>query len=1160
MPKLNEEAIFNVGRLIESPEARRLYLQQTCGDDVALQARVEALLRVHERDQGFLQTPAEGLSVKIDDPVFTERPGTRIGPYKLLEQIGEGGMGLVFVAEQTQPVRRKVALKLIKPGMDSRQVIARFEAERQALAIMDHPNIAKIHDGGTTSGEPGSVSAGRPYFVMELVKGKPITAYCDQHQLPTRQRLELFADVCQAVQHAHQKGIIHRDLKPSNVLVEVHDVKPVVKIIDFGIAKAVGQQLTDKTMYTGIAQMIGTPLYMSPEQAGLSSLDVDTRSDVYSLGVLLYELLTGSTPFDGEALKKAGYDEMRRIVREDEPPKPSARLSTMHDQMLSTLAEQRGMEPRKLSQHLRGELDCVVMKALEKDRNRRYESASALAADVQRYLQDEPVLACPPSRRYRLGKFLRKNRTGVLTTAAVLTTVMVLGGGIGWVALDRVERRAETDRMRATTEQAVAGDLREADNLQRQDQWGKALQALERAAARLEGSGLTLLQATVTERQGEVALIALLEDAQLKAAPLSPGRYERGKDYVGANRAYAAAFAKFGLDVAALPAEESAQRIQDSAIRNQLVEALDYWAYIKDRLPDDDGAPLRAIAQLADVNPWRQKLRDPKVATNREALERLAEQEGVLNQPPANLLILSYLLDKAKAPAAGVRLLRRAQQRYPTHFWLNFELALQLAYKPETAADAVGFFRAALVLQPESPVVYLNLGNALGHQGLEKEPEAEAACRKAIELKPDYATAYNYLGNGLINQKKFPEAIAAFRKAIELQPDYVTAYSNLGNALHDQQKFFEAEAAYRKAIELKPGSFEDYFNLGIALRDQQKFFEAEAACHKAIELQPDSFEAYSNLGTALQDQQKFFEAEAAYRKAIELKPGSFENYFNLGTALRDQQKFFEAEAANRKAIELKPDSFEAYGNLSQALLGLHKLAEAEAACRKAIELRPDYFVAYGNLSAVFLEQKKLPEAIAACRKVIEIKPDSFEAYGNLIQALLGLHKLAEAEAVCRKAIELDPKKARVYSLLGYVLAHNQKFSEAIAAARKAVDLDPLDIEVRYDAACVAAQVGCAQGKDVAPPDDKERARYRGQALAWLRAALTTKQKELAKEPTKAWLTVRPMMERWQKDSDFNAVRGDEALAELPEAERQEWRKLWEDVEELRKCAETPQPR
>ena len=379
-------------------DERQAYLASACGSDADLRQRVEALIKAHDDPGELLDKPALLSDTTGSYGTAGEVPGIMIGPYKLLQQIGEGGMGTVWMAQQTEPVQRNVALKIVRPGLDSRQVIARFEAERQALALMDHPNIARVFDAGATE-------TGRPYFVMELVKGVPITKYCDEHRLTPRQRLELFVPVCQAVQHAHQKGIIHRDLKPSNVLVAPYDGRPVVKVIDFGVAKAAGQRLTDKTLFTEFGAVVGTLEYMSPEQAELNNQDIDTRSDIYSLGVLLYELLTGTTPLDRKRLKEAAYVELLRVIREEEPPKPSTRLSGSKDS-LPAISAQRHTEPAKLTKLVRGELDWIVMRALEKDRNRRYETANGFAADVLRYLSGEPVTAHPPSARYRVRKFV----------------------------------------------------------------------------------------------------------------------------------------------------------------------------------------------------------------------------------------------------------------------------------------------------------------------------------------------------------------------------------------------------------------------------------------------------------------------------------------------------------------------------------------------------------------------------------------------------------------------------------------------------------------------------------------------------------------------------------------------------------------------------------
>jgi eukaryotic-like serine/threonine-protein kinase len=465
-----EEALFQAALALEKPEEQAAYLLKECGEDHALHEHVASLLRAHQRAGAFLDEPLSGFrlaaaaaglqmpgpAVNVEAPSVNEKPGDRIGRYKLLQKIGEGGCGVVYMAEQEEPVRRRVALKIIKVGMDTRQVIARFEAERQALAMMDHPNIARVLDAGATE-------TGRPYFVMDLVRGIRITDYCDQSKLATEERLALFIQVCHAIQHAHQKGIIHRDIKPSNILVTLHDGVPVPVIIDFGIAKATERRLTDKTLFTAFEQFIGTPAYMSPEQAEMSRLDIDTRSDIYSLGVLLYELLTGRTPFDAQALLHAGLDEMRRTIREKEPLRPSTCLSNMPRPDLTTVAAQRRAEPVRLINLLHGDLDWIVMKCLEKDRTRRYETANGLAMDIQRHLQTEPVLARPPSSFYRLQKMVRRNKVAVgagLAVGAALVVGLAVSTHLFLLEREAYQRallaEQNQSRLRAEAERAQA--------------------------------------------------------------------------------------------------------------------------------------------------------------------------------------------------------------------------------------------------------------------------------------------------------------------------------------------------------------------------------------------------------------------------------------------------------------------------------------------------------------------------------------------------------------------------------------------------------------------------------------------------------------------------------------------------------------------------------
>ena len=468
---MNERSIFVEALEKTSPTERAAYLEAVCGEDAAGRRRVEKLLAAHEAAGGILDRPpavpddATGAYTPI-----SEGPGTVIGPYKLLQKIGEGGFGAVYMAEQEKPVRRMVALKIIKPGMDTAQVIARFESERQALALMDHPNIATVLDAGATGGEPGGVSPGKPFFVMELVKGVPITEFCDKNHMPAGARLKLFLDVCNAIQHAHHKGIIHRDIKPSNVMVTLHDGVPVVKVIDFGVAKATVQRLTERTLFTAYGQMVGTPAYMSPEQAEMSGLDIDTRSDIYSLGVLLYELLTGTTPLEGKNLREAGYIEMQRLIREEEAPRPSTRLSSLGGSA-TILASNRGTDPTQLARLLAGDLDWIIMKSLDKDRNRRYDSPVRFAEDIVRYLHQEAILARPPSTAYQLKKFAQRNRAAVVTAAAVAAALLVgtavatgqaVRASRAEVAAREAETQARQDRADADEQRQVA-ERREAD-------------------------------------------------------------------------------------------------------------------------------------------------------------------------------------------------------------------------------------------------------------------------------------------------------------------------------------------------------------------------------------------------------------------------------------------------------------------------------------------------------------------------------------------------------------------------------------------------------------------------------------------------------------------------------------------------------------------------
>jgi tetratricopeptide (TPR) repeat protein/serine/threonine protein kinase len=1043
---MTERDIFIAALQKGDPARRQAYLDEACAGRPELRRQVEQLLRLHEGAEGFLDRPAAELAATGLLPDAAERaaareaPGAVVGPYKLLEQIGEGGMGTVWMAQQQEPVKRLVAVKLIKAGMASKQVIARFEAERQTLALMDHPNIAKVLDGGTTP-------AGRPYFVMDLVKGVPITRYCDEHRLTPRQRLELFIPICQAVQHAHQKGVIHRDLKPSNILIALYDGRPVPKVIDFGVAKAAGQTLTEKTLITGFGALVGTLEYMSPEQAKLNNLDIDTRSDVYSLGVLVYELLTGSTPLERGRAREAGLLEALRIIREEETPRPSARLSTAQE--LPGIAASRGVEPARLNGLVSVELDWIVMKALEKDRGRRHETANGFAMDVQRYLANEPVLACPPSASYRLRKFARRNKGGLAVAALVLFFLVLLGGGVGWMVCDRAARQA---KMAGQVELIVT----EVERLEREQKWAKALVAARQAEAAVTGGEAD----AVTARRGrelleDLEFVNRLEQIRVQKATGIEGTF----DNAGAVREYARAFRDHGVDVEELAVETSVERLKARpALAIPLAAGLDDWLNARRLIPEVDAAGwkrLVAVARGIDPEPLRDRVRvawGRSASESRDELRRLAESIDVRAHHPAALVSLARTLRGVREPGPALRLLRDAQYVYPGDFWLNFELGFELNAQKDHEG-AVRFYTAAVCIRPNSAGAYNCLGNALhGHR---KKDEAVAAYRKAIELDPKNAPVYCNLGNALRDQAQADKAVTAFRKAIDADPKFAEAHYGLGAILCDVLRDYEkAVARFHKVIDLDPKHARAYRGLGIALSAQRKPIEAVAAYRKAIALDPEHAGDYRSLGALLCDDLKECgQAVECFRKAIELDENYATAYLGLGVALYRQKKLDEAIAACRKAIALNPNLAKAYSNLGGILCdGLKEYGQAVECFRKAIELDANDDEAYRNLGVALYLQRKPDEAVAAFRKAIELNPKhptardlmawclNELAWALATQAEPARRDPGRAVSLAKEAVELNPQsahKGNYFSTLGTALYRAERWKDAIKALERA---------------------------------------------------------------------------------------------------------------------------
>jgi serine/threonine protein kinase/tetratricopeptide (TPR) repeat protein len=971
-----------------------------------------------------------------------EKPGMMIGRYRLLQEIGKGGFGIVFRAEETGLVRREVALKLIKAGMDTREILARFEAERQALALMDHPNIARVLDGGGTA-------SGRPYFVMELVRGIPITDYCDQGSLSTRARLELFIKVCRAVQHAHQKAVIHRDLKPSNVLVTAHDGESVPKVIDFGVAKALGQKLTEKTLFTRSEQLIGTPAYMSPEQAALGGLDIDTRSDMYSLGVMLYELLTGVTPLDSETLRRGELDDIRRMIRETDPPTPSTRLQTMGKQ-LAEVARCRKVEPGALGRLVRGDLDWITMKALEKDRQRRYETVNGLARDIERHLSNEPVVARPPSQLYRFQKFVRRNKLEF--AAAVGISVVLLVGIVvsAWEALRARRAEGEQSRSRQQAQTAAIKSQQEAQFLKnmlesvgpskaRGRDTAMLREILDQTAERI-GRELTNQPAVEIELREilartyeELGMYQRMEEMareRLRISRAQPG--QESLDVAGA-------LDQLGLAQRYLGNLPEAERLTRDglALRQKLLgtNSHDVAVSLNDvglclweqgKLPEAETALRQAVEincrvlghddlevavnlnNLANILNTEEKLAEAETVY-REALalrrKLLPSEHPALAQSIANLATVLYSADKLdeaeRLCQESLGLARRMLGSNHVDLIAPLHTLTAVLEKRGKWADAEGPAQEALAIaredlgQENDEVAGSLFVLATVVEGQGKLQDAEAFYRQTLELRrkllsedhPLLGVSVNYLATLLVKEGKLPEAETFCREALtrarnfrgDTHPDVAIALNDLANVLRDEGKVPEAETDYREALAMRRKLF-GYGDRRVA-------------------------ETLNNLAAVLQRQGRVDEVEALWQEELQGARAALPAddpklagvLARLSVILLSDKKFAAAEAAAREALTIReqkiPDdwvTFNSRGTLGACLVGQQRYSEAEPLLRAAYE------------------GMKQRQATMPANRQVRLK----EAVQNLVQLYQATGLVDEAAEWRSKLQEIDQAQGR----------------------------------------------------------------------------------------------------------------------------------------------------
>jgi serine/threonine protein kinase/Flp pilus assembly protein TadD len=1068
-----------------------------------------------------------------------------LGDFRIVREVGRGGMGVVYEAEQVS-LGRRVALKVLPfaATLDPRH-LQRFKNEALAAASLEHPHIVPVYGVGCERGVH--------YFAMRFIDGRslaellgqdrpgraggkadPLAETVAQAAAPTdpaphdsasfRRVAEWGVQAAEALEHAHAVGVVHRDVKPGNLLI---DGQGKLWVTDFGLARfgaAGGLTIT--------GDLVGTVRYMSPEQALAKHGLVDHRTDVYSLGVTLYELLTLRPAVEGDDRQQI----LRRVV-EEEPP-----------------------APRTLNRAVPRDLETVLLKAMAKEPPARYATAKELAEDLRRFAGDEPVRARRPTvlQRARRWAWRYKAQVGSLA-AGLLLAVVAVAGSVGWVLGDREARRGEAERKVAEALVVLEAGL-QAGNPYAPD----VLKAARAAQAQLDqgvvGEGL---RRQVGQFLADLAMLERLQEIRLEKADVKEDHF----DNAGADDAYAKAFQEYGI-IVELP--EAAAQVRDRAIAVHLAAALDDWALArKDK--GEGGEGWQRLLEVAregdpDQDPWRTSLREALARGAQKAeLEELATSTPMERLPATTVALLgSLLVEKSIKDGVGesvVSLLRQGQRRDPADFWLNHHLALALdQMQPAQLDEAIGYYRAALALRPGSPGVHLNLGNTLRAKG--QLDEAIAEYREALRLKKDYAGAHTSLGAALRAKGQLDEAIAEHREALRLKKDHAGAHSNLGLALRDKGQPDEAIAECREALRLKKDFADAHNNLGLALRDKGKLDEAIAEYRQALRLKKDYALAHNNLGHALGDKGHLDEEITEYREAIRLNKDCAEAHNNLGCALRDKGKLDEAIAECREALRIKKDFAEAHNTLGGALGDKGQLDEAIAEFREALRLNKDFAKAHCNLGHALLRQGQFAEALKALRKGHELGSKNPRwSYPS-----------AAWVAECERLVELDRKLPAVLkgeqrpadtserlALANLCIRYKGLYVAAVQFYEQAFTDDPkaaADLEAghRYNGACAAALAGCGQGQDAAGLDEQDCARLRRQALDWLKADLRAYRRELDGNADKAGPAVAATLQHWLDDPDLAGVRGADPLARLPEAERREWQKLWEEVAATRRRA------